>query len=60
MEGKISLMKSYLYSFLSIPVFAVLYLWTALFVLLCLLSSVLHLKHLLKVVSDVGQEVVFI
>lgn len=46
MEGKTSLLKSYFYYFISIPVYALLYLLTALTVLICLFLSVLNLKKI--------------
>jgi 1-acyl-sn-glycerol-3-phosphate acyltransferase len=44
MEGKIKLRRSYFDAVVSIPLYAVLYLLTALFVLFCLFFSFLHWK----------------
>lgn len=44
MEGKIRLLRTYLYVIVSIPVYSVLYLSTALSVLFCILFSLLNLK----------------
>ncbi len=46
MEGKIGLLRTYFYVVVSIPVYAVLYISTALSVLLCILFSLLKLERI--------------
>jgi 1-acyl-sn-glycerol-3-phosphate acyltransferase len=48
MEGKIRLMRVYFYCIISIPIYAVLYLLTAIGALLCIFFAFLHIKSLVN------------